>query len=154
MRPTRVLAATVALLCMVPALAGCVYAQGCPGWAGYETPNDAAESAEAVVIGRVVEKVSTTDFNGARANVWSVAVTEWRKGDGPDHVEVLSPPSACGSSADPYLGDEDPLGAAVRHGASALFLVGDEAGWRTISPVQGLVELAPDGRIPSTWPAR
>jgi len=153
MRAKRALAATVALVGIVPALVGCVSVQGCPGWAAYETPNDAADSADAVVIGRVIEKVSTTDFNGAGANVWSVDVAEWRKGDGPQRIEVLSPPSACGPGTDPYLGEEDPLETGSRQGPSALFLVGDERDWRTISPVQGLVELTPDEQIPATWPA-
>lgn len=34
------------------------------------------------------------------ANVWSFEVVEWIKSGGPDRIEVLSPPSACGASAD------------------------------------------------------
>ena len=153
MRRRRVLSAAAVLLCLAPALTGCLQVQGCPGWAGYETPNDAAESADAVAVGHVIEKVSTSDFNGANANVWSVEVVEWLKGDGPDRIEVLSPPSACGASADPYLG-EDPLQAATRQEGSALFLVQTDSGWRTISPVQGLAELTSVGSIPAVWPAR
>ena len=143
----------VTLLCLAPAVMGCVQVQGCPGWAGYDTPDDAAESADAVVVGHVLQRVSTTDFNGTNANVWSVEVVEWIKSDGPDRIEVLSPPPACGPSADPYLG-EDPLQSATRQEGSALFLVETESGWRTISPVQGLVELAPGEPIPTGWPAR
>ena len=147
------LAATAAIVCLTSALAGCVSVQGCPGWAGYETPDDAADSADAVVVGRVVEKVSTIDFNAANANIWSVEVADWLKGDGPNRIEVLSPPSACGPNTEPYLDEGDPLETATRHGAAALFLVGDDLDWRTISPVQGLVELTPDEQIPTEWPA-
>jgi hypothetical protein len=152
MRPRRILVAAVALLCAAATLVGCVV-RGCPGWAGYETPEDAADSADAVVVGRVVERVSTTDFNGASANVWSVDVAEWIKGEGPDRIEVISPPPACGPGTDPYLGEEDPLATATGYGTAALFLVGDEPGWRALSPGQGLVEVAPDGQIPTDWPA-
>ncbi|MEV4688230.1 hypothetical protein [Microbacterium sp. LWH3-1.2] len=100
-----------------------------------------------------MEKVSTTDFNGASANVWSVEVADWIKGDGPDRIKVLSPPSTCGPNTDPYLDEGDPLETASRHGPTALFLVGDDLDWRTISPVQGLVELAPDEHMPTAWPA-
>ena len=153
MRPTRIVAAVAALVCLAPAFAGCFSVQGCPGWAGYETPDDAAKSADAVVVARVVEKASTTDFNGASANVWSVEVVDWLNGDGPDRIEVLSPPSACGLSTDPYLGEGDPLETAGKHGNAALFLVGSDPDWRTISPVQGLVELTPDQQLPAAWPA-
>lgn len=103
-------------------------------------------------MGQVLEIASSAQFNGASANVWSVEVTEWLKGDGSDRIEVLSPPSACGASTDPYLG-EDPLETAARRGPSALFLVETESGWQTISPVQGIVDVTPEGEIPTEWPA-
>ncbi|MFE7845299.1 hypothetical protein ACFUTX_08920 [Microbacterium sp. NPDC057407] len=148
----RSLALGIVLLCAALALTGCVSVQACPSWAAYDSPAQAAKSADAVVTGRVVEKVSTATINGASANVWSVDVSDWRKGSGPQRINVLSTPQACGGDADPYLGDGDPLEAATGHSGSGLFLVENESGWSTLSPVQGITELTPVGQIPPEWP--
>lgn len=131
------------------ALTGCV-SQGCPGWAGYDTPPDAADAADAVVFGNVRELASTGSLFGAPANVWSVEVTEWVKGDGPESIEVLSPASQCGASDDPYFG-VDPFEAAMSHTTSVILLSERESGWMGLNPSQGIVELSPTGDIPLEW---
>lgn len=131
------------------ALTGCV-AQGCPAWAGYDTPTEAAEAAYAVVFGHVRKLASTGSLFGAAANIWSVEVTEWVKGDGPDTIEVLSPPSQCGPSDDPYFG-ADPFEEAMSHETSAIFLSGDDGDWMGLNPSHGIVELTAAGEVPPEW---
>lgn len=131
------------------ALTGCV-SQACPGWAGYDTPPDAAEAADAVVFGHVRELASTGSLFGSPANAWSVEVTEWVKGDGPDTIEVLSPPSQCGPSDDPYFG-VDPFETAKSHATSVILLSEWDRGWRGLNPGQGIVELTSAGEIPPEW---
>lgn len=145
----------VAVMLGVVALAagsvtGCVASYGCPAWAGHNTPREAAEVADAVVLGHVREPSSTGSLFGAPANVWSVEVAEWVKGGGPDVIEVLSPPSQCGPSDDPYFGI-DPFEAAQSHTASVLFLSEHEGGWMGLNPDQGIIELTPVGEIPLEW---
>ncbi len=131
------------------ALTGCV-SQGCPGWAGYDSPPDAVQAADAVVLGHVEELASTASLFGAPANVWSVEVTEWVKGEGPDTIQVMSPPSRCGPTDDPYFGS-DPFEAATAHSASVVLLSEWENGWMGLNPGQGIVELTPSGDIPPEW---
>ena len=126
-------------------------AQGCPSWAGYDSPAEAAESAEAVVVGHVSELVDTREMFGATGNLWSIEVDEWRKGAGSDLIEVLSPPSACGASDDPYLGT-DPFVAASADPPTIVFLTDREGGWMAISPGQGAVAATADGQLPTVWP--
>lgn len=96
------------------------------------------------------ELASTGSLFGAPANVWSVEVTEWVKGDGPDSIEILSPPSQCGASDDPYFG-VDPFEEATSYGTSVIFLSEHEGGWRGLTPGQGIVELTPTRDIPLEW---
>src|SRR3546814_19161211 len=46
-------------------LTGCVQSQGCPGWAGYDTPEAASDAADAVAVGHVDELVSTVHLHRA-----------------------------------------------------------------------------------------
>jgi hypothetical protein len=143
-------AAAAALLVAVSAVTGCVHAQGCPSWAGYATPEEALEAADAVAVGDVGDVVATRQLFGATGNVWSFDVENWRKGTGPDRIEVLSPPSACGQTDDPYLGI-DPFETAVANTASVVFLTDRNGVWMAISPVQGIVEMPADGELPAAW---
>lgn len=149
---TRRAAAAVVLLAAATMMTGCVQVQGCPGWAGYATPHEAADSADAVAVGRVDEVVATEQLHGATGNVWSFEVDEWLKGAGPDRIEVLSPPGACGQSDDPYLG-VDPFESATEDSTSVVFLSGSDRSWMAISPGQGIIEMPADERLPEAWPA-
>lgn len=126
-------------------------ATGCPGWAAFDTPLDAAKDAEAVVVGQVTDLIGTTDMLGATANVWSVQVERWQKGEGGEEIEVVSPPSQCGPEGDAYLGAGDPFENARSDGPSVVFLTRD-GGWRAITPLQGIVP-ADRGEVPAEWPA-
>lgn len=149
-RRGRVTATICAASVAAVVMTGC-QAQGCPGWAGYDSPTEAAEAADAVVIGHVQEQVGTAEFLGARGNIWTIDVDEWMKGDGPAQIDVLSTPSQCGPSDDPYLG-LDPFESAVEDDASAVFLTDEGGRWRAISPGQGIVETADGGVLPAEWP--
>lgn len=141
----------VVLLAIASAgLTGCVQAQGCPGWAGYSSPAEALE-ASTPVKGRVLEKVGAEPLHGGTANVWSVSVDEWLTRDGERQIEVISPPSACGESDDPYFGP-DPFETAVGFEEAIIFLHKTDAGWMAINPSQGVLELGDDGSLPATWP--
>jgi len=152
MRRGRQRAAAVLLaVSAVLGLPSCaVTAGGCPGWTSFATPSDAAQDAAAVVIGAVRERVGTTEVFGATASVWSVQVDRWEKGDGEERIRVISPPSQCGPEGDPHLGGGDPFSAASEAGPSVIFLV-EDAGWRALTPLQGIVP-ADDGGIPAEWP--
>lgn len=132
-------------------MTGCVQSQGCPGWAGYETPEDASDAADAVAVGHVDELVSTVQLYGATANVWSFEVDDWLTGRGPDRIEILSPPSACGQSDDPYFG-VDPFQSARDHATSVAFLSGHDGEWMAINPSQGVIEVSGNLELPAAWP--
>jgi FlaG/FlaF family flagellin (archaellin) len=128
-------------------------AESCVSWVSYETPADAM--ADAVVVVRTegpMTAVATTELFGAEANVLLVPVHHVHKGTdvsvGQD-LEVTSTPVTC-SGGEVYP-EGDPLDAT---GTLILFLFWDEAlpGWRTITPLQGVVSTTSDGEVPSEWP--
>ncbi|NLP84728.1 hypothetical protein HF576_12795 [Microbacterium sp. CFH 90308] len=86
---------------------------------------------------------------GTDANVWSVEVEDWISGDGPERIEVVSPPENCGPN-EPYFGS-DPFEVALEHESSIVLLTGSEGGWQAITPLQGVVPAAPGGGIPEEW---
>lgn len=139
-----------ALVLSTVSLAGCVQGVACPSWAGYDTPEDAADAATAVISGRVVERARTVPMFGTDANVWVVEVDEWIKGDGPGRIDVTSIPSGCG--AGPAYFGRDPFDEATEFDVAIVFLSGDADEWQGLSPVQGIAPAAPGGGVPSAWP--
>lgn len=150
-RSGRRLATVVLLVAAASIAGGCAAAVGCPSWAAYATPLDALEEASAAVRGHVGERVGSEPLNGGSANVWEVEVTEWIKGEGAERVEVISPPSACGVSDDPYFGP-DPFETAAEFDTAIVFMSERAEGWMALSPGQGVVEPGPDGTLPTAWP--
>lgn len=125
-----------------------IQSEACVSWVHFETPADAAADSDAVVIGRVIDRTGSASVFGASADVWSVDVDEWVEGDGPERIEVISTPVTCeGSRTSP-----DPLEEA-RGDRVAVFLTDDPAGWRTVTPLQGVVSVTPDGALPGDWPS-
>lgn len=123
----------------------------CIDYAYFETPGEAVDDANAVVLGRVVEKAGTGKYAGVDAAIFTIAAEEWVKaGDGlgagqPGQLEVVSLSRTYGES-----GDE--LADAV--GGDALYLVMREVDgqWETLTPFQGQVPPSENGEIPSQWP--
>jgi hypothetical protein len=79
---------TVVAVAMIAAgsLTACLRADACPSCFRFETPADALEAADAVVVGRVIEQVGMEPRFGTFANAWSVDVESWMKGDGPQRI--------------------------------------------------------------------
>lgn len=102
-----------------------------------------------VVQGSVREQVGTTPMFGTDANVWAVEVEDWISGDGPERIEVVSPPENCGPN-EPYFGS-DPFEVALEHESSIVLLTGSEGDWRAITPLQGVLPAAPGGGVPEEW---
>jgi len=133
----------------VSVLSGCASSfsssSACIDWVYFETPADAAESVDAVVIGSVVDQAGRTSYDDMPATMWTVAVEDWQKGSGPDELIVTSLPRSCGDTVDSMAEYQDtsPL---------VFFLQETESGWTAVTPFQGVVPAASDGTIPETWP--
>lgn len=148
--------AIAALLAVVP-LSACGspaendVAHICIDYAYFETPGEAVDDANAVVLGRVVEKAGTGKYDGVDAAIFTIAVEEWVKaGDGlgadqPEQIEVLSLPRTCGDSGDTLAG-------AVGGDALYLFLREVDSRWETLTPFQGQIPPGENGEIPAQWP--
>lgn len=123
----------------------------CIDYAYFETPGEAVDDANAVVLGRVVEKAGTGKYDGVDAAIFTIAVEEWVKaGDGlgadqPEQLEVMSLPRTCEES-------RDALADAVGGDALYLFLREVDGLWETLTPFQGQVPPSENGEIPSQWP--
>lgn len=123
----------------------------CIDYVYFETPGDAVDDASAVVLGRVVERAGTGDFEGVDASIFTIAVDEWvESGTGPgaeqpEQIEVMSLPRTCGESG-------DALADAVGGDALYLFLREVDGQWETLTPFQGQIQPDGNGEIPSQWP--
>lgn len=145
----RVVAAT--LLGVVTLLAGCASpatttVTSCIDWVGFDTPADAAEDADAVIIGEVGEQSGTTTYYEMPAAMWEVSVDAWVKGGGGSSaIVVTSLPRSCGDT-------RDSMADAVDAGPVVLFLRDGDQGWETLTPFQGVVATGVDGAVPAEWP--
>lgn len=131
-------------------LAGCGLpptAQTCVSWASHETPQDAFDGAELVVLGRVAPAHTTRSVFGYRAAVHEVSVAQVLKGDADakEPLEVASTPITC--MGDEVYPEGDPLDVA---GDVVLFLTDTEAAgeWRLLTPFEGVLAAGPDGAPP------
>lgn len=133
-------AAIIALAVLGAALAGCANLLGatsriCVSWAAYETEDDLARDAQAIVtvtdIGRDgSEQYLGTDAAAYRTTVVSVERGEFAAGD---ELRVVSTADGCGPA---YGGEEDPmLGGEVLR----LYLSRDDGFWHTLTPFDGVV---------------
>lgn len=122
-------------------------AETCIDWVHFESPADAADEADAVAIGRIVNQTGTTDYLDMPATTWNVIVEDWVSGDHTDAViTVTSLPRGCGDSTDAIAEAADGDDLVV------LYLRDSDDGWQTLTPLQGTVALGPDGGVPSEWP--
>lgn len=147
----RATVGSVAALLLIGSLTSCaplISSAGCPAWAGYRTPADAAEASEAVVFGVIQKQSGTVPMFGTTANVWTVRADNWQKGAGPDEISVVSPTANCGPDDSVTFPDPfDEVGAQ----SVIIFISQSENGWQALNPAQGIVP-SPDGRIPDAWP--
>ena len=136
----------------MPGCAGWPFVQSaaCPGWAVVDSPAQARNHADAVVIGHVARRDGTGSFLGAEVHAWTVSVEHWTKGSGGDRIRVASTPDGC-PGQEPYL-EGDPFEAAVENEESVIFLTRDDDAWRSLSPLQGVIPATPSGGIPDAWP--
>ncbi|WP_127473395.1 hypothetical protein [Microbacterium sulfonylureivorans] len=142
-----------ALLLFAACLSGCsvlpMQTMTCVDWVWFETPRDAAEDSDAVVIGQVVGSTGTVDRYGHASHVWTVEVSEWVEGSGADTIEVVSQPRTC-ETGSPYP-DGDPLDTEAE---VMLFLrQQDDASAETVTGLQGVIPAPDAGAVPDTWPA-
>lgn len=128
--------------CTVP---GLTTSESCIDWVFFETPADAADEADAVVRGSIVEQAGTRTYLDMPAPTWTVAVDEWIEGTGDDEITVISLPRSCGDTG-------DTMAAYQQVDDLVFFLRDDESGWQGITPYQGVVPVGADGAIPAEWP--
>ncbi len=154
-RTTRRLAAA-AVVALLPAASGCAVLPGtktiaCPSWVHFETPADAVADSDAVVIGSVAGPDGTARYMEVGMAAWTVEVDAVLAGDAVsdgDTVRVVSTADPCSGTA--VYDDGDPLDA---EGAQLLVFVNDIGGTLfTLTPYQGVLEVPPDGTIPTEWP--
>lgn len=120
----------------------------CVDWVVFDTPVEAAADADAVVIGRMVEKAGSTRLYDQDVNVWRIEVAAWAKGDGASEIEVASSPRTC-EPGSPYP-DGDPLEAT---GDIMVFVRDVDGRFQTITGYQGVIAAPAGGQIPDEWPA-
>lgn len=137
----RTVTIVVGLAVLSAGLAGCgadgipfVEAQACASWVSFDTDDERAASAEAVVVTRALEPDGTERILGYDANAYVVTVDVAEKGDlrAGDTIRVGSTADNC--SDRPY-GDGDPM---LGDGPLRLFLSEDEGQWRTLTPFDGV----------------
>lgn len=157
-REVRALLGAAALLASSWSLAACsapVEAKGCASYAGYETPTDAADASDAVVIATVIGRADDVTIAGGDAHTWTVDVTDWVRGHGDSPLTVAPMPDHC--AANPPYQDGDPLEPFADGTPVMLFLYGGDGDalvegiWTTPNPSQGVIPAPADGRIPATW---
>jgi hypothetical protein len=141
-RPTTLIVAGAIVL--TAALAGCSAlpfapfgtTQECVSWVDLDSQQMMADSAQVIVVGRVIEQVGEADLLGGIARVYRFAVDESSDDTlvGTD-IEIASRSDGC--STDPY-GQGDPLDTDER---IAVFLSSDEqwSGLATLTPFDGIV---------------
>ncbi len=121
--------------------------QSCIDWVYFEDPSAAADDADAVALGRVIDQAGTTSYYEMTAATWNVAVDEWISGGtGDTDIVVTSLPRSCGDT-------DDAMADAAGGDPIVLFLRSSDDEWQTITPLQGIVAPGPDGGIPADWPA-
>lgn len=152
-RPRAFSALVAGLVAACMSLAGCSVPANpqCKTWKIYDTPQEAAKDADAVVIGTLVNQSGTEDWNGVEINVWQMDIESWIKGSGPTQIEVASPPDTCGPLPTPYS-SSDPLLQAEDEGRVAVFLSKSDDRWVVLSPFQGTISVPADDALPSEWP--
>lgn len=120
----------------------------CVDWVLYDTPQDAAANADAVVIGRVPSLDATTRLYDLDVHVWNVEVESWVQGEGEaDEISVVSAPRTC-ETGSPYP-DGDPL---ETDDEVMLFLSYEGNSVRTITGYQGVIVAPADRTLPDAWP--
>ncbi|MDJ1114726.1 hypothetical protein [Microbacterium dauci] len=131
----------VASVIVVFALAGCsgsLFGTGvsCAGWVSYESDEDRAADADAVVVVTDIREDGTVDILGYAANAYLVSVTESEKGPFAVGEEIRVGSTADNCSNPPYGDGDDMLdGETLR-----LYLTDaeDSPEWRTITPFDGV----------------
>ncbi|MGW8482183.1 hypothetical protein ACWGJP_03550 [Microbacterium sp. NPDC055903] len=144
----RLPAALAACALITGSLTGCgVMSDSCIDWVYFETPADAAEDADAVVLGTIVQQTGTTTYLGMTATTWMIQVDEWVDGNGDEEIVVTSLPRRCGDRGDTMADRQGEEGMI-------LFLRDDDetSTWQAITPWQGVVPAGPGGSIPESWP--
>ena len=147
-RRTAPCAAIVLALAVSLQLTGCANpaAQTCFDWPHFADPSAAADEADAVALGRVVDQEGTVSYYGVPAATWNVAVDEWISGGGANaDIVVTSVPRGCGDT-------DDSMTHAAGGDPVVLFLHDSDDGWQTVTPRQGIVEPGPGGGVPAGWP--
>ncbi len=118
----------------------------CIDWAHFDSPADAEDGADAVVLGTVRGQHASTTYLQLAATKWNVRVDDWIKGESASRtIMVTSVPKGCGQTG-------DNMADAVNAGQVVLFLHDGDDGWETITPFQGWIPAATSGQIPTVWP--
>lgn len=152
MRPRPALSAAIAAAVVLTVqITGCASqnpttVQSCFDWPDFEEPDTAADAADAVALGRIIDQEGTTSYYEVAAATWNVSIDEWIEGgSGETNIVVTSVPRGCGDTDDTMAhhagGDE-----------VVLFLRSGDDGWETLTPFQGIVDPRAGGGIPATWP--
>lgn len=126
-------------------LTACVTEQTCVSWVDYETPQDAFDDANLVVVGTAEPTGATRDVFGEPMPVYAIAIRETLKGEAPAKLEVTPTPLTCMGDASQFPDGVDPL--ATDDGI-VLFLYFEGAGWRPITPFDGVLPVPADGVLP------
>jgi len=145
------LRASVTAIAMAAAalpLAACTSAtttQSCIDWVFFDAPSDAAEEANAVGRGHILDQAGTASYLDIPVTTWNVEIDEWLEGGGDEEIVVTSLPRSCGDTTDSMAEAQD-------ESDLIFFLRKRATGWEILTPWQGMIPATPDGGIPETWP--
>lgn len=153
-------AAAVVLAAMALGLTACVTAPqsaSCVDWVLFDSPEDAAADAGAVVIARVDSQDSTATMYGAKVNVWKLEVSTWLKGEGDDTILVASSPRTCEAGSpypdgDPLDTDDEVVVFLAKSQGDPAPISGYTGEWTTITGYQGVIPATAEGGMPAEWP--
>lgn len=133
----------VGLVALGVGLAGCeggrlpfVPAQACASWVDFETDEERAADAQAVVVTSSVEPDGTTRIMEYDTNTYLVTVDAVEKGEIAvgERIRVASTADACGTYPYGDAGGDPMLGATPLR----LFIYDEGGTWRTITPFDGV----------------
>ncbi|MHA7246945.1 hypothetical protein [Arthrobacter tecti] len=117
----------------------------CAGWVWFETPQDAFDEAELVLVGRPIAEDGQQRIYGYDAQIHVVSIEKVLKSDvEQDEIRIASMPQTCTDVGVVYP-NGDPLDMDQR---VIIFASEQEGQWFTITPEQGVLSFAEGEELP------
>jgi hypothetical protein len=150
-RVRTTVAAVITACVMLGMSTACVRTGTCVSWVDFETPQEAFDDAQLVVVGTAEPTGATRDVIGVSMPVYAIDVAETLKGEALDDLQVTPAPLTCMGDASEFPNGVDPLASDDE---LVLLLYLDDSGWRLLNPYDGVLPVPDDGVLPFEPSAR